>query len=76
MKEKFAFWMTKFAVGYYEVIIVMHNDDELAKYRAIKRMNELAQELVELDDPKYVDLGMRIAKVNYKALAEMYNSKM
>ena len=71
MKDKLMYLVGKMAVKAYEKTVVKPARNELKHFRVIKEMNEVAHTLLEDDDPRYNDLGARIAKANLKALANM-----
>lgn len=71
MKDKLMYLVGKMAVKGYEKAIVKPIRNELKQFRVIKEMNEVAHTLIEDKDPRFNELGVRIAKANLKALANM-----
>lgn len=71
MKDKLMYLVGKMAVKGYEKTVVIPARNELKQFRVIKEMNEVAHTLIEDEDPRFNELGVRIAKANLKALANM-----
>ncbi len=71
MKDKLMYLVGKMAVKAYEKSVVKPARNELKHFRIIKEMNEVAHTLMEEEDVRFNELGVRIAKANLKALANM-----
>lgn len=71
MKDKFMYLVGKMAVKAYEKSVVKPASNELKHFRIIKEMNGVAHTLLEDEDPRFNELGARIAKANLVALANM-----
>lgn len=75
MKDTIMYLVGKMAVKAYEKSVVYPSSNELKQYRLIKDMTGVAQSLVDDDDPRFNELGVRIAKANLIALTNMYRAK-
>lgn len=75
MKDKLMYLVGKIAVKGYEKTVVKPIRNELKHYRVIKEMNEVAHTLIEDEDPRFNELGVRIAKANLLALTNMAKAK-
>lgn len=71
MKATIMYLVGKMAVKAYEKSVVKPAANELKRFEVIKDMNEVAHTLIEDEDQRFHELGVRIAKANLIALSSM-----
>lgn len=73
MKETLIYGVLVTVVDAYEKLIVKEMSD-VKKVDAVSKMNEIAYQLLDMDEPKFYQLGARIAMINCEVLADVAQS--